>query len=97
MFFDICLSLSLSRFLSLSLILTLSLSLFLKLSYLSTSNNLSLPMNLIHLSIFYTNVIFFRKGVGSRYFILLSDCLLYTSYQGAWAGDNTSLKVRESE
>jgi len=37
-----------------------------------------------------------RKGVGSRYFILLSDSLLYTSYQGAWAGDNTSLKVTYS-
>merc|ERR1719362_1992095 len=34
-----------------------------------------------------------RKGVGPRYFILLSDCLLYCSYQGSWAGDNTSLKV----
>lgn len=34
-----------------------------------------------------------RKGFGSRYFILVSDCLLYTSYQGAWAGDSTTLKV----
>jgi hypothetical protein len=35
-----------------------------------------------------------RKGAGgTRYFVLLSDCLLYTSYQGAWAGDSTSLKV----
>merc|ERR1711997_123685 len=33
------------------------------------------------------------KGVGPRYFILLSDCLLYTSYHGSWAGDSTSLKV----
>jgi hypothetical protein len=35
-----------------------------------------------------------RKGAGTRYFILLSDCLLYCSYQGAWAGDNTNLKVQ---
>ena len=34
-----------------------------------------------------------RKGVTSRYFALLSDSLLYCSYTGAWAGDNTSLKV----
>ena len=34
-----------------------------------------------------------RKGVTSRYFALLSDCLLYCSYHGSWAGDNTSLKV----
>ena len=34
-----------------------------------------------------------RKGVTSRYFALLSDCLLYCSYQGSWAGDSTSLKV----
>merc|ERR1719410_1131962 len=34
-----------------------------------------------------------RKGVGPRYFILLSDCLLYTTYHGSWAGDSTSLKV----
>ena len=34
-----------------------------------------------------------RKGVGSRYFVLLSDCLLYTTYHGSWAGDSTSLKV----
>ena len=38
-----------------------------------------------------------RKGVTSRYLALLSDCLLYCSYQGSWAGDNTSLKVRNSE
>ena len=36
-----------------------------------------------------------RKGVASRYLALLSDCLLYCSYHGSWAGDNTSLKVRE--
>merc|ERR1719481_294374 len=34
-----------------------------------------------------------RKGVGPRYFVLLSDCLLYTTYQGSWAGDNMGLKV----
>ena len=35
-----------------------------------------------------------RKGVGTRYFILLSDCLLYTSYSGSWSGsDTTSLRV----
>jgi len=34
-----------------------------------------------------------RKGVGPRYFILLSDCLLYTTYHGTWSGDSTSLKV----
>ena len=34
-----------------------------------------------------------RKGVTSRYFALLSDSLLYCSYQGSWAGDNTGLKV----
>eukprot|EP00092_Neocalanus_flemingeri_P003593 GFUD01003856.1.p1 GENE.GFUD01003856.1~~GFUD01003856.1.p1 ORF type:complete len:774 (+),score=113.91 GFUD01003856.1:3573-5894(+) len=34
-----------------------------------------------------------RKGVGSRYFVLLSDCLLYTTYHGSWAGDSTTLKV----
>ena len=35
-----------------------------------------------------------RKGVGPRYFILLSDCLLYTTYQGAWSGDHVpNLKV----
>ena len=34
-----------------------------------------------------------RKGAGTRYFVLLSDCLLYTSYTGAWAGDSTNLKV----
>ena len=37
-----------------------------------------------------------RKGVTSRYFALLSDCLLYCSYQGSWAGDSTSLKVSHS-
>jgi hypothetical protein len=34
-----------------------------------------------------------RKGAATRYFVLLSDCLLYTTYQGAWAGDSTNLKV----
>ena len=34
-----------------------------------------------------------RKGVTSRYFALLSDSLLYCSYQGSWAGENTGLKV----
>ena len=35
-----------------------------------------------------------RKGVGPRYFILLSDCLLYTSYSGTWSESNTtSLRV----
>ena len=35
-----------------------------------------------------------RKGVGPRYFILLSDCLLYTTYSGSWSGaDTTSLRV----
>ena len=34
-----------------------------------------------------------RKGVGPRFFVLLSDCLLYTTYHGSWAGDSTSLKV----
>ena len=34
-----------------------------------------------------------RKGVTSRYLALLSDCLLYCSYQGSWAGPDTSLKV----
>ena len=38
-----------------------------------------------------------RKGVTSRYFALLSDCLLYCSYQGSWAGDSTSLKVGHSK
>ena len=37
-----------------------------------------------------------RKGAGARYFVLLSDCLLYTSYTGSWAGDNTSLKVENT-
>ena len=32
--------------------------------------------------------------MASRYLALLSDCLLYCSYHGSWAGDNTSLKVR---
>jgi len=35
-----------------------------------------------------------RKGAGTRYFVLLSDCLLYTTYTGAWAGDSTNLKVK---
>ena len=35
-----------------------------------------------------------RKGIGPRYFILLSDCLLYTTYTGSWTGDSsTSLRV----
>lgn len=34
-----------------------------------------------------------RKGVGPRYFILLSDSLLYCTYTGSWAGDSTSLRV----
>ena len=35
-----------------------------------------------------------RKGAGPRYFILLSDCLLYTTYSGSWSGSNTtSLRV----
>jgi len=34
-----------------------------------------------------------RKEVVPRYFILLSDCLLYTSYHGTWLDDSTSLKV----
>ena len=28
------------------------------------------------------------------YLILLSDCLLYTSYAGAWIDENTALKVK---
>ena len=28
-----------------------------------------------------------------RYLILLSDCLLYTYYSGAWVDDNTGLRV----
>ena len=39
---------------------------------------------------------FIRPGrtlVKGRYFSLLSDCLLYCSYQGSWARDSTSLKV----
>ena len=35
--------------------------------------------------------------MASRYLALLSDCLLYCSYHGSWAGDNTSLKVRNIE
>jgi hypothetical protein len=34
-----------------------------------------------------------RKGVGPRYFVLLSDCLLYCTYAGSWSGDSTSLRV----
>ncbi len=34
-----------------------------------------------------------RKGVGPRYFVLLSDCLLYCTYAGSWSGDTTSLRV----
>ena len=34
-----------------------------------------------------------RKEVVPRYFILLSDCLLYTSYYGAWVDGNTALRV----
>jgi len=34
-----------------------------------------------------------RKEVVPRYFILLSDCLLYTTYHGPWVDNNTSLKV----
>jgi len=36
-----------------------------------------------------------RKGEISRYFILLSDSLLYTIYQGGWS-ENCGLKVRYS-
>ena len=34
-----------------------------------------------------------RKEVVPRYFILLSDCLLYTSYYGPWVDSNTALRV----
>lgn len=35
-----------------------------------------------------------RKGISPRYFILLSDYLLYTTYSGSWSGsDTTSLRV----
>merc|ERR1712142_911208 len=34
-----------------------------------------------------------RKEVVPRYFILLSDCLLYTTYQGTWMDDSTRLRV----
>ena len=34
-----------------------------------------------------------RKEVVPRYFILLSDCLLYTSYYGAWVDGNTALRL----
>merc|ERR1719336_1317840 len=34
-----------------------------------------------------------RKGVGPRYFILLSDCLLYCEYQGSGTGDSASLRL----
>ena len=34
-----------------------------------------------------------RKGVGPRYFVLMSDCLLYCTYAGSWSGDSTSLRV----
>lgn len=34
-----------------------------------------------------------KKNVAIRYMILLSDCLLYTYYVGAWVDDNTSLRV----
>ena len=34
-----------------------------------------------------------RSEVVPRYFILLSDSLLYTHYQGPWAGEGTRLKV----
>jgi len=34
-----------------------------------------------------------RKEVVPRYFILLSDCLLYTTYHGTWVDGSTSLKV----
>jgi len=34
-----------------------------------------------------------RNEIVPRYFILLSDCLLYTHYQGPWAGETTRLKV----
>jgi len=34
-----------------------------------------------------------RKELVPRYFILLSDCLLYTTYHGTWVDDSTSLRV----
>jgi len=34
-----------------------------------------------------------RSEVVPRYFILLTDCLLYTHYQGPWAGETTRLRV----
>ena len=35
-----------------------------------------------------------RKGITPRYFVLLSDYLLYTTYSGSWSGsDTTSLRV----
>eukprot|EP00092_Neocalanus_flemingeri_P072430 GFUD01089170.1.p1 GENE.GFUD01089170.1~~GFUD01089170.1.p1 ORF type:complete len:841 (-),score=219.96 GFUD01089170.1:209-2731(-) len=34
-----------------------------------------------------------RKEVVPRYFILLTDCLLYTTYHGPWVDDSTSLRV----
>ena len=34
-----------------------------------------------------------RNTISIRYMILLSDCLLYTYYVGAWVDDNTGLKV----
>lgn len=34
-----------------------------------------------------------RKGIGPRYFVLLSDCLLYCTYSGSWTGDSTNLRV----
>lgn len=34
-----------------------------------------------------------RKGIGPRYLILLSDCLLICTYSGSWSGDSTGLRV----
>ena len=34
-----------------------------------------------------------RKGLDPRYFILLSDCLLYTAYSGNLASDVSALKL----
>jgi hypothetical protein len=34
-----------------------------------------------------------RKGVDPRYFVLLSDCLLYTAYSGNLASEQPSLKL----
>ena len=34
-----------------------------------------------------------RNTVAIRYIILLSDCLLYTTYVGAWVDQNTGLRV----